>query len=306
MTGVVAVIGAINVDLVVRGAPLPRPGQTVVGGAFSRHHGGKGGNQAVAAARAGASVVMFGAVGRDRLGDDAIAALAADGADVSRVRRVDAPTGVALIAVDAGGENQIAVAAGANDEIGDLTGDLGDVAPTIVLLSCELPYATLSGAARWCREHEVTLVVNPAPAAQKLRSLLDGAAVATPNRDELDEITPGVTGTEPQARELAERYAGLAVVVSLGPEGALVATSDGVTMVPAPEVEVFDTTGAGDCLNGVLAAGLAEGLPLGGAVARAVMAAALSVRRHGARDGMPTRAEIDAAMGGSDQAPASI
>ena len=288
-----AVLGAINVDLVVSGAALPRPGETVVGGRFAMHDGGKGGNQAVAASRAGARVAMIGAVGDDGFGEAALDALREDGVDVSGVRIGSEPTGIALIAVDRSGENQISVAPGANDWTFDPAGSLDVARPSLGLISCEVPYKALSSAARWCRENQVRYVVNPAPSSPKLRNLLDGAAVATPNRDELIELAPGENDVEAAARSLASRMPNLAVLVTLGADGVLLVIGEDATRIPAPEVEVVDTTGAGDCLNGVLAAGLWEGMELAEAAARAVKAAALSVTVAGARGALLTRAQID-------------
>ncbi|MGZ8571896.1 MAG: ribokinase [Actinomycetota bacterium] len=289
-----AVLGAINVDLVVAGAALPGPGATVVGGAFARHHGGKGGNQAVAAARAGARVAMLGAVGGDPFGDEALGALDAEGIGVAHVQRSDAPTGVALIVVDAEGENQIAVAPGANAAIGDLGENLDALDPSVVLVSCEVPIDAVRSAGSWCHTHDATFVLNPAPASPELREILDHAAVVTPNRVELAALVPDVTGTGSKARELVQTYRGLAVVVTMGADGALLVDDGGPTKVDAPLVDpAVDTTGAGDCFNGVVAAALWNGVELTGAVHRGVVAAAMSVSVAGAREGMPTKEQID-------------
>jgi ribokinase len=296
--GPVAVLGAINVDLVISGGHLPRPGETEVGGTFARHDGGKGGNQAVAVARAGAPVVMVGAVGDDAFGADALAALSAEGIDVSRVRREpNAATGVALIVVDRRGENQISVAPGANGALADVEDDLEAIGPSVVLASCELPYAAVSSASRWCRAHDgVAFLLNPAPASPRLRNLLGGASIVTPNAGEMTELSPGAGDVRQAARKLAARFDGLAVAVTLGEDGALLVNGDREALVDAPLVEPVDTTGAGDCFNGVLAAAWWQGLPLEVALRRAVTAAALSVTVAGAREGMPTAAGIDAAL----------
>jgi len=294
--GPLVVIGAINVDLVVSGARLPKPGETTARGTFSTHQGGKGGNQAVAAARAAAPVVMLGAVGEDAHGAAARAALQAEGIDVSRVRTIPGEaTGVALIAVDTMGRNQIVVAPGANQQLGELTDDLQAVRPALVLASCEVDHPALLSAGRWCEEHGVPFVVNPAPAGLQLRGLLDLATLATPNAEEVEELTVGETQPVPAARALRRRNKDLAVVITLGEDGAFVLDDEGETMMDAPAVEAVDTTGAGDCMNGVLAASLHAGMPLRDAVRRAVLAASLSIRVAGAREGMPTAAQIDAA-----------
>jgi ribokinase len=296
--GPVAVLGAINVDLVVSGADLPRQGETVIGGTFAQHHGGKGGNQAVAAARSlGRQVAMIGAVGDDALGAAARDVLAGDDVDVSRVRiAARIPTGVALIAVDERGENQISVAPGANAAIGDVTADLDVLRPSIVLASCEVPLTALRRAAAWCARRGVTFVLNPAPASPDLAELLDAARVLTPNRGEVRVLGGG--GLEPiaSARAVASGHPGQVVVVTLGSDGAAIVDPTRDERVPAPAVDVVDATGAGDCFNGVLVAGLWEGRSLEEAVRRAVVAATLSTRVPGARDGMPTAAELDAAL----------
>jgi ribokinase len=295
--GPLVVIGAINVDLVVRGAALPRPGQTVVGGEFETHQGGKGGNQAVAAARAAAPVVMLGAVGDDPYGAGARAALEAEGVDVLRVRVFDdVATGVALIAVDGNGRNQISVAPGANERLEDASNDLDAIGPGLVLASCEVDHDALAAAGAWCGEHDVPFVLNPAPASLRLRGLLDHATIATPNAEEVLDLTAAETEPVGAARALRRRNPDLAVVITLGEDGAFVVDGDGETLVDAPSVQAVDTTGAGDCMNGVLAASLHAGSTMRDAVRRAVVAASLSVGVAGAREGMPTAAEIDAAF----------
>jgi ribokinase len=290
------VVGAVNVDLVVRGVPLPAPGQTVTGGVFERHHGGKGGNQAVAAARAlrggslDGAVRLVGAVGDDDIGTDALEALQAERVDVSRVRIArGVATGVALIIVDEHGENQIAVAPGANatptpEGVGSALDDL-DVR-CVVLASLEVPLDAVRRAAERCRQAGGTFVLNPAPTSAEAASLLPLANVVSPNESEIRLLGE-------DAESIRAKHRDLHVILTVGSRGALV---DGGQTVPAPNVEAVDATGAGDCLNGVLAAGLLERRPLQEAVARAVTAASISVTRPGARSGMPTREEIDSAV----------
>ncbi len=297
MSGALAVVGAINVDLVVSGALLPKPGVTTVGGTFSQHHGGKGGNQAVAAARAGAPVVLLGAVGADDMGAAASAALEAERIDLSHLRTVeDTATGVALIAVNRRGDNQIVVAPGANDTLEDLTADLDAVAPSLVLLSCEIAHKGCLSVAKWCGEHGVPLIVNPAPATMRLRHLMDHATVTTPNREEVLNLVAAETEPRGAARALRRRTPHLAVLITLGEDGALLVDDRGETLIDVEPTEAVDTTGAGDCFNGVLAASMHEGLEVAVAARRAAAAAALSVTVAGAREGMPSRAAIDAAI----------
>jgi ribokinase len=281
-----AVIGAINVDLVVAAATLPRAGETVVGGTFAQHHGGKGGNQAVAAARVmHGRVGMIGAVGEDAFGVAALEELRHEHVYARRVTSiVGATTGVALVVVDRDGENQISVAPGANAR---LTPDavLSGLAfhdPGAVLASLEVPTACVRAAAEWCREHDVTFVLNPAPASEAVAELAGLATYLTPNEGELDAL-----------RDVPDD---VVIIETRGAGGAMIHANGRRTQVPAPRVETLDTTGAGDCFNGVFASGLLEGLDLPLAVRRAVVASALSVTRAGARNGMPRRDELDAAM----------
>jgi ribokinase len=284
----VVVVGSVNVDLVVAVEQLPAAGETVTGGRFAQHGGGKSANQAVAAARLGADVAFVGAIGDDAMGEGAVAALAAEGIDVSGVARLDAPTGVALIVVDAAGENQIAVASGANAAFTlaelDLTGD------GVVLLGNEVSDEVVERAARAANAAGWPVVLNPAPA----RALPDAAlAVITPNASEAAQLT-GEEEPEAAARVLVEQT-GAAVLVTRGARGALLLEPGGEPQrLDATEVDVVDTTGAGDTVNGALAAELAEGRSLADAARFALRAAALSTTAPGARGGMPRRAEVDA------------
>ncbi len=296
MTGepVLAVLGAINVDLVVSGAPLPRPGETVTGGTYSEHHGGKGGNQAVAAARASSSGVpttrdldvwMLGAVGDDVFGHRSIEALRSDGVHVEHVLVTQqARTGVALIAVDAGGENQISVAAGANGRLepNAVVGALEMIEPSLLLASLEVPQVVATAALEWCREQNVPTVLNPAPSQPWARALAALATYVTPNERELEAL--GATPGE------------VVVIETRGAEGALLHRGDARERVAAPRVDVIDTTGAGDCFNGVLASALALGRDLQDAVRAAVAAASISVTVSGAREGMPDADAIEEAL----------
>jgi ribokinase len=287
----VIVVGSVNADLVVRAERLPTAGETVMGGRFSRHGGGKGANQAVAAARLGARVALVGAVGDDDLGVEALALLEREGIDVSAVARVGGPTGVALIAVDAAGENQIAVASGANAELDPAAVEraVRAAGPGVVLVGHEVPpAATLAGA----RAAAGPVVLNPAPARPVPDELAALGPILTPNAGEARELT-GEPEPEVAARALAART-GAAVVVTLGARGVLVLDGDAAEVLPAPRVDVVDTTGAGDAFNGALATALAEGRGLRDAAAFAVAAAALSTCADGAREGMPRRDQVRA------------
>ena len=282
----VYVVGSVNVDLVVvRLASLPRAGETVSGGTFERHGGGKSANQAVAAARQGAAVRMIAAVGDDDLGEEAIALLEAEGIDVAAVQRLaSTPTGVALIAVDETGENQIAVASGANAELSAETVEralAGAAAGGAVLLGLEVPDAPVLAGARAARDAGLAVVLNPAPARALPDELLALSPLLTPNRDEARALS-GEDDPEAAALTLA-KLTGAPVVVTVGADGALLADGGAVERIPAPQVEVVDTTGAGDAFNGALACALAGGAELTDAVRSAVAVAADSTRTAGAR-----------------------
>ncbi len=306
--GRVIVVGSVNVDLVAVVERLPAPGETVIGGRFERHHGGKGGNAAVAAARLGASVAFVGAVGADAFGSEARSALEAEGIDVSGVVELaDQPTGVALILVDRDGENAIAVAGGANAaltsvQVRGALKRLELTASDVVLVGHEIRTGATHEALRIGRGAKATTVLNPAPASGLPAATLALADVITPNRGELEALAgSGVPAA--RARELVRRKdrkeASRSALVSLGSAGALLVTGGKATTIKAPPAVAVDTVGAGDTLNGALAAGLAAGLGLEEAARRAVAAATLAVTRAGARAGMPTAAELEAALAGS-------
>ena len=307
--GRVVVVGSVNVDLVVVASRLPGPGETVTGGDVARHHGGKGGNQAVAAARLGAAVAFVGAVGDDDFGVAARAALVAEGIDVTHVLVAPRPTGVALIVVDERAENLIAVAPGANASPTSATVAAALAALAIrpgdvVLVSCEIPPDAVRAALAGARAAGAVAVLNPAPADGLDVATVALADVLTPNEAELAVLArdphAGSLDVEVSARRLlAAGPADRAVVVTLGAAGALAVPADDQALaIPAPHVVPVDTTGAGDAFNGALAAGLAAGMPLAVAVRRAVTAAGLSTTRAGARGGMQTAADLAAFAGG--------
>jgi ribokinase len=303
MSGRVIVVGSVNVDLVVATERLPGPGETVVGGRFGQHHGGKGGNQAVAAARLGASTAFVGAVGDDRFGAEARVALEAEGVDVGGVVTLAGEaTGVALILVDATGENCIAVAGGANAGLTSVAvraalKRLRLTAEDVVLVGHEIRTGATHEALRLGRIAGATTILNPAPAGGLGQSTLDLADILTPNEGEMEALS-GARGTfTTRARRLLGPASGRrAVLVSLGARGAVLVTGGRALSIPARHVDAVDAVGAGDALNGALAAGLAGGSPLPEAARRAIVAASLAVTRAGARGGMPTSIELDAAL----------
>lgn len=310
----IVVIGSLNADLVVRTPAIPRPGETVIGRDFAVHPGGKGANQAVAAARAGGRVAMFGRVGADAFGEGLRAGLGRDGVDAAGVV-VDpqAPTGVALICVDDRGENAIVVAPGANHRVGreDVARARGALeAAGCLVLQLEIPPDAVALAVAEAARAGVPVILNPAPAPPPdypRERLLAGVAVVTPNEHEAAALAglepPGAAADLPAfAEAAARRIAGWGprhVVITLGSHGAYwwdAAAGRGLR-VPAFAVEPVDTTAAGDAFTGALAVALAEGRPFEQALRFAAAAGALAVTRAGAQPSLPRREEILALAG---------
>jgi ribokinase len=287
-SGTVVIVGSINVDLVFRVDRLPRPGETVAGGRYQRHGGGKGANQAVAAARAGANVRFVGAVGDDELGTEALSELEQEGVEVAQVVRLDSvTTGLAAIVTNAEGENQIAVASGANAKLdrGIVERAFASSEPPpdgVLLLNFELRDAALLAAAEGASAAGIrSIIVNPAPARALPNDLIELRPLLTPNAGEATALA-----NEPDPESAAQTLntqTGAPVIVTLGADGALMVDRRCCERFTAPRVRAVDTTGAGDAFNGVLAASLAQGLELGHAVRRAVAAATESVQHPGAR-----------------------
>lgn len=298
----VLVIGSYNTDLVMRCPRLPAPGETILGGTFAQHHGGKGANQAVAAARlARAGEVRFVAnVGDDEFGRQALTQLRAEGVDIASVRVTPGqPSGVALIHVaTVTGENSISVAAGANAHLrpADVDAALAAAAPgTVVVLQLEIPLPTVLHAARQAAARGLRVVLNPAPAQPLPASLGADLYALTPNETEAETLT-GVRVTDTATASVAAARLHAAgfrrVVLTLGAQGAYWSDGTGAALVAAPVVQAVDTTAAGDCFTGALVVAVAEGLALPEAVAFACRAAALAVTRPGAQPSLPTRAEL--------------
>src|SRR5216684_994588 len=286
---VILVFGSINVDVLVPVPLLPQPGETVLGGDYSLLPGGKGANQALAARRAGAAVMMAGAVGTDAFAGLTLQSLRRDGVDIGLVRRVDRPTGCAAIMVGAKGENLIAVASGANRAVAAASvpdSVLGD--ETILVCQMEVPAAENWALIRRARAAGARVVLNLAPAAPIDPALRPEIDILAANQGEAATL-----GADPAA--LARRLR-QALVVTRGGAGSTAFLADGGQIdTPALAIEPTDTTGAGDTFVGVLAAGLDQGLALEPALRRASAAAGLACLAHGAQAAMPDRAAIEAA-----------
>lgn len=298
----ITVFGSLNMDLVIRTSHLPRTGETVLGGAFATFPGGKGGNQAVAAARLGAAVTMIGRVGADAFGRNLRDGLAAEGIDVSQVRvDQDAATGVALITVDRSGRNTIVVASGANMRVAVADMDAARALLTssqVLLLQLEVPLEVVRHAVQVAHDAGCRVILDPAPAPPALlpEDMYRYLSVVNPNEVEAQALTGISISDESDARRAAERlldYGCRAVVIKLGERGAYAATDGVRAAIPAIPVDVVDTTAAGDAFAAGMAVALAEGKALVDSARFANIVAAISVTRMGAQPSMPIRADVE-------------
>ena len=295
----ILVIGSSNTDMVIKTDKLPGPGETVLGGTFFMNPGGKGANQAVAAARLGGKVNFITKLGSDLFGSETIGRLKKEGIDVKNiVKDKETPSGVALITVNSYGENNIVVAPGSNSKLlpEDIPGDL--LTPDkyeILLLQLEVPIMTVEYAALTAAENGVKVILNPAP-AQKLHDyLLKHTWLLTPDETEAEIITGIKISNELHAENAANllRKKGVKnVIITLGEKGAYLKTDDFSGLIPGINVQAVDTTAAGDVFNGAVAVALSEGKKLEEAVLFANNAAGLSVTRLGAQASAPYRDEI--------------
>ena len=286
----ILVFGSINIDLLVPVPALPRPGETVLGSDYALLPGGKGANQALAARRAGAEVILAGAVGGDAFADAALELLRLDGVDLGLVRRVERPTGCAAIMVGESGENLIAVAPGANREAVATVVPDGVLGPdAIVQCQNEVPMAESAALLRRAREKGALTILNLAPAGPAAPGLLADLDILVVNETEAATLGADLTAIACKLRQ--------ALIVTRGALGASAVLADGSRLeVPALAIEPVDTTGAGDTFVGALAAGLDQDLPLDTALRRASAAAGLACLARGAQTAMPDGAAIDAAL----------
>ncbi|MEU3164482.1 ribokinase [Streptosporangium sp. NPDC006930] len=292
----ISVFGSANMDLVAYVDVAPALGETVTGRAFRTVPGGKGANQAVAAARAGAGVAFLGAVGDDAFGTEMRRTLTEAGVDATHLRTVPGPSGIAQIVVDGDGGNSIIVVPGANGTVtAPSAAEIEVISRSdMVLLQLELPIEAVTAAARAARAAGTTVVLTPAPVQPLPAELLEAVDILVANEHEASAIT-GLADHE-RALEKLRGSVGW-VIITLGARGVLTASGDGpVVRVEAPTVAVVDTTAAGDTFVGALAAARVERQPVERAVRFATAAAGLSVQRAGASTSMPTRAEIDGSL----------
>jgi ribokinase len=302
MTSRIVVVGSLNMDLVIQAPRHPQPGETITGGPFRTIPGGKGANQAVAAARMGGQVSMIGAVGADAFGDELIATLRTAGVDVSRVGRSSEATGLALITVSAAGENTIVLASGANGTVSVETVAAHEEAiagADALLLQLEVPLPAVVAAAETARRHGVPVILNPAPARPLPDQLLRHVSYLIPNEHEAALLAALPVRTTEEALQAAARLRSLGVgqvVLTLGERGALVLQSDRPITIPAFPVQVVDTTAAGDAFVAAFAVALTEGRPVVEAVRWGCAAGALACTVLGAQPSLPAREAVERAV----------
>ena len=295
------VIGSINTDMVAMTDHLPTPGETVMGGEFMMTAGGKGANQAVAAARLDGDVTMVGRLGADIFGDQSVARLEAEKINCDFISRDSAAaSGVALISVDGEGENHIVVAPGANntlhiDTIDTALSSLPENA--IVLMQLEIPIETVAHVISFAKDSNRKVILDPAPARELPENFLDGLFLITPNETEATHLSGIEVIDQNSAKAAAKKLLQTGVqnvAITMGADGVLLASGDeNLQLIASPTVNAVDTTAAGDCFNGALSVSLANGLELEEGINKACHAASISVTRKGAQDSMPFSNEVN-------------
>ena len=293
-------VGSINTDMVIGANKLPKPGETLIGHKFFMNPGGKGANQAVAAARMGGEVAMIANLGVDVFGDSAIAKLKEEGVNCEGITRdPDRPSGVAIINVDDTGENQIVVAPGANATLDtDLVSTALDRIPpsSIVLLQLEIPIESVVKAVEVCQQKGCRIMLDPAPAQVLPESVYKGTYLLTPNRNEAELLSGILISDRGSVTCAAEKLlmSGVTnVAITLGSQGVFFANAENKQFLEATSVSAVDTTAAGDCFNGAVAAKLSQGCSLVEGIKSGILASSICVTRHGAQDAMPYSNEVN-------------
>ncbi len=296
----IVVIGSTNVDMIIKGDRIPKPGETVIGGKFHKAAGGKGANQAVAAARAGGDVTFISCIGDDVFGQESLAGFKKEGIDVDKIKTdTDNSTGIAFILVDENGENSISVASGANNHLKE--SDIDSIKEIIqrsdlILLQLEIPISVVQTAIRIAYESNVKVILNPAPAQTLTDKLLSMVSVLTPNETETEILTGIKVENEQSAKNaakiLSDKGVGT-VIITIGDKGVYVTSKEDFLTMPGYSVTPVDTTAAGDTFNGAFAVYMAEGKGLKESIRFANAAGAISVTRLGAQPSIPMREEIE-------------
>lgn len=299
MKSKIYVIGSSNTDMVIKSEKLPAPGETVIGGVFLMNAGGKGANQAVAAAKLGAEVIFVSKVGNDIFGKQSVEGFKNLGINTDFVfTDSENPSGVALILVDGHGENSISVASGANGnlQISEVQQAIDKVqSGDTVLLQLEIPLQTVTETIKKCSEKGAKVILNPAPAQKLDESYFKYLSMITPNETEA-EILTGIKVTDLEtAKQVANDFHSKGiqeVIITLGSKGAFYSNQDKQILIPSPKVVAVDSTAAGDVFNGALCVAIAEGQAIEDAIAFACKAASISVTRMGAQASAPIREEV--------------
>ncbi|MEA3288121.1 MAG: ribokinase [Candidatus Marinimicrobia bacterium] len=297
----VVVVGSYNVDMTITTDVFPQAGETVIGNNLTFGHGGKGANQAVAAARSGAQTTLLAKVGMDQNGEQAINAMALEGINTEHIQKTDGiPTGMASITVNAQGENSIVVASGANWQLSamEVEKEFGNITTADILLTqLETSLESVASAIRVARQRGITVILNPAPSQTLPADLLSDVDIITPNRIEAEMLT-GVHITDDRsllkAAEVLHSYGINLVLITLGTDGVFVSQPGDSKLIPAIKVAAVDTVGAGDVFNGVLAAHYSDIETIDAVVSLAIVAAGLSVTRTGAQTAIPDQEMIEA------------
>jgi len=292
----ILVIGSLNADLVVRTPRFPGPGETISGEDLQIIPGGKGANQAVAAARQNASVAIMGKVGQDSFGPVLLDSLKSNKVDITNVKLEDSATGTATIIVDADGQNSIVLSPGANGKVTPADVDALHIHAKILILQLEIPLETVVHAAKWGKAKGMTVLLNPAPARQLPDELISTIDYLLPNETELSLLSGGsvkdVDTAESAAKKLLERGAGH-VIVTLGEKGALAVLKNETLHVDSYKVKVVDTTAAGDAFIGGFASALSRSLEIKEALKYGNASGALAVTKFGAQPSLPIQEEVE-------------